>query len=107
MVLAFVFESFSLLVAPVSGCCSVKTYDGLGRSLGGVGTVLGGLWAVFGRSWAALGRSQNGLGAILGQSWAVLVRSWGSWGCLGRKCCSLIGFKLRIDNHNKNVVFPL
>ena len=40
MVLVFVFESFSLLVAPASGCCSVKTSDGLGRSLGGLGAVL-------------------------------------------------------------------
>ena len=55
MVLVFVFESFSLLVAPVGCCCSVKTSDGLGRSLGGLGTVLGSLWAVFGRSWCGLG----------------------------------------------------
>ena len=93
MVLVFVFESFSLLMAPVSGCCSVKTSDGLGRSLGGLGTVLGNIWVVFGRSWAVLGRSQNGLGAILGQSWAVFVRSKGYSDGLGRKCCFLFVLK--------------
>ena len=55
MVLVFVFESFSLLVAPVSGCCSVKTSDGFGRSLGGLGTVLGRSWGSLGRSWWGLG----------------------------------------------------
>ena len=76
MVLVFVFESFSLLVAPVRGCCSVKKSDGLGRSLGSLGTVLGSLWAVFGRSW-------GGLGTVLGRSWGSLGWSWCSLVDLG------------------------
>ena len=83
MVLVFVFESFSLLVAPVSGCCSVKMSDGLGRSWDGLGQSLGGLWAVLGclgavseRSWGDLGAVLCGLGAvlwILGRSGAKML----------------------------------